>query len=95
MNTYADSKMRARTSTIKIGDIVLAQQRKYNKLSARFDPSPFRVVRMNGTVVAAHRNGKYISQNMSHFKVVDSEHEGEEPNDEEEDGDDLESSPNS
>lgn len=77
MKTYADSKMRARTSTIKIGDVVLARQQKY-KLSTRFDPSPFQVVRINGTMVTACRNGKYITRNVSHFKVVNSEFEGEE-----------------
>ena len=94
METYADMKMRAKTSTIKIGDVVLVRQRKRNKLSTQFDPSPFRVVRMNGTMVTACRNGKYITRNVSHFKVVDSKFEGEESDDEEDD-DDLESSPNS
>ena len=33
MKMYADTKARAKASTIKVGDIVLARQRKYNKLS--------------------------------------------------------------
>lgn len=45
-------------------------------------------------MVTAHCNGKYIAWNVSHFKVIDSEFEGEESGDEEDDND-LESSPNS
>ena len=36
MKTYADTKVRAKTSSINIGDTVLARQRKHNKLSIRF-----------------------------------------------------------
>ena len=75
--------MRAKISTIKVGDIVLARQRKHNKLSTRFDPVPFQVVRLNGTMVTACRNGKYITRNVSHFKVIDTEIQ--EDDDEEED----------
>ena len=58
---YADTKARAKTSTIKVGDVVLARQRKYNKLSTCVDPVPFQVVRLNGTMVTARHNGKYIT----------------------------------
>ena len=65
MKTYTDAKVRAKTFTTNIGDTVLAQQRKHNKLSTHFDPLPFRVVRMNGTMITACRNGKYITRNVS------------------------------
>ena len=94
MKTYADAKVRAKTSS-NIGDTVLARQRKHNKLSTRFDPLPFRVVHTNGTMIAARRNGKYITRNVSHFKVVDPVFQGEESNDEEEEDDNITSSPNS
>ena len=95
MKTYANAKVRAKTSTINIGDTVLARQRKHNKLSTRFDPLPFRVVRTNGTMITARRSGKYITRNVSHFKVVNPVFQGEESNDEEEEDDDTVSSPNS
>ena len=85
MKTYADAKVRAKTSTIKIGDTVLARQRKHNKFSTRFDPLPFRVVRMKGTMVTACHNGKYITRNVSHFKVVDPEFQGEDEGEEDDD----------
>ena len=92
MKMYADTKARAKTSTIKVGGIVLVRQRKHNKLSTRFDPIPFQVVRLNGTMVTAQRNGKYITRNVSHFKVINTERQGD---DDEEEEDDLVSIPNS
>ena len=87
---YADTKARAMTSTIKVGDIVLVRQRKHNKLSARFDPIPLQVVHLNEAMVTAPHNGKYITRNVSHFKVINTERQG----DDEEEEDDLLSSPN-
>ena len=95
MKAYANAMVGAKTSSINIGDTVLARQRKHNKLSTRFDPFPFRVVHTNGTMITACRNGKYITRNVSHFKVVDPVFQGEESNDEEEEDDDITSSPNS
>lgn len=96
MKMYADTRARAKTSTIKVGDIVLARQQKHNKLSTRFDPVPFQVVRLNGTMVTARRNNKYITRNVSHFKVMDTEIQGDDDDaEEEEEEDDLVSSPNS
>ena len=64
-------KSRAKPSQIGVNDLVLVKQRKQNKLSTPFDPSPFRVVRKKGTMITACRNGKYITRNTSHFKAID------------------------
>ena len=72
MKSYADKKSRAKVSDIKVGDIVLIRQRKQNKWSTKFDPSPFYVVRRKGTMITAIRNGKYVSRNVSYFKKIDS-----------------------
>ncbi len=71
MKEQADLKRRARPSQLKIDDTVLARQRKQNKLSTRFDPNPFQVVKKKGTMITTCRNGKYITRNISHFKVID------------------------
>ena len=71
MKEYADAKQRARPSQLKVGDTVLARQRKLNKFCTRFDPVPFKVVRKRGTMITASRNRKYITRNASHFKVID------------------------
>ena len=70
MKMYADVKRRAEPSQIEMEDLVLARQRKQNKLTTPYDPSPFRVVRKKGTMITAQRNGKYITRNASHFKVL-------------------------
>jgi len=51
MKAYADAKARAAPSEIAVGDLVLARQKKQNKLSTPFDPRPFRVIRKKGTMV--------------------------------------------
>ena len=71
MKKYADVKRRARPSQLKVGDTVLVRQRKQNKFCTRSDPVPFKVVRKRGTMITASRNGKYITRNASHFKVID------------------------
>ena len=58
----------AKGSDIKFGDIVLIRQRKQDKWSTKFDPSPFYVVRRKGTMITAIRNGKYVSCNISYFQ---------------------------
>ena len=72
MKAYADAKARAAPSKITVGDLVLARQKKQNKLSTPLDPRPFRVVRKKGTMVTACWNGKYITRNISHFKLSSS-----------------------
>ena len=85
MKRYADAKSRAKPSKIVVNDSVLVRQRKQNKLSTPFDPSPFHVVRKKGTMITACRNGKYITRNASHFKVVDMVHQEITDNDDDDD----------
>jgi len=51
-------------------DLVLVRQRKQNKFSTPYNPSPFRVVRKKGFMITAQLNGKYITRNAYHFKVL-------------------------
>ena len=50
---------------------MLVCQRKENKLSTCFDPSPFLVTSKRGTKINARQNRKYITHNTSHFKFID------------------------
>ena len=45
MKAHADRRVRAQVSDLKIGETVLLHQRKKNKFSTKFDPSPFQVTR--------------------------------------------------
>ena len=89
MKVYADEQGKAKVSDIRIGDVVLARQRKHNKLSTRFDPLPFCVVRIKGTMIIASRNGKYFTRNVSQFKIVDPSLQREKSTEEEEDNEDF------
>ena len=53
MKAHADK--RAQTSKMKVGDLVLVRQRKQNKLSTWYNPYPFFVTRIKGTMVTARR----------------------------------------
>ena len=55
MKENADKRSRAVVSNLEIGDCVLIRQRKCNKLSTRFDASPFQVVRKKGMMITAVR----------------------------------------
>ena len=97
MKENADRRARAKVSTVAVGDTVLVHQKKRNKFTTRFDPSPFEVARIKGTMVTAVRNEKYITRNISQFKKIPSllEELGEDEsdisdNDAEEDGPDEE-----
>ena len=70
MKEYADRKRKAKTSQFQLGDTVLIRQRRLNKLTTRFDPSPFYITRIKGTMITARRRGKYVTRNASHFKKI-------------------------
>ena len=59
MKQNADRRAHSKPSDIKVGETVLIRQRKKNKFTTKFDPSPFQVVRVRGTMVTAVRNEKY------------------------------------
>ena len=70
MKCNADKSRQAKTSNIQIGDTVLLRQKKMSKVMTKFDPHPFKVIRMKGTMISVTRNGKYVTRNASLFKPV-------------------------
>ena len=70
MKEQADKRAKAQEAEMAIGDTVLIRQKKRNKFTTRFDPSPYQVVEIKGTMVTAVRNEKYITRNVSHFKKI-------------------------
>lgn len=71
MKNYADTKRRAVTELkVEVGNKVLLRQRKKNKFTSKFDPNPFDVIRVKGTMVTARRNGKFVTRNVSFFKSI-------------------------
>ncbi|CAB3982993.1 Hypothetical predicted protein [Paramuricea clavata] len=70
MKEYADKRRRSETSEIKVGDTVLIQQPKANKLSTPFNPSPYKVVARKGSMVTAERGSHKVTRNVSFFKKI-------------------------
>ena len=70
MKVNADRSRQAKKSNIHIGDTVLLQQKNTSKLTTKFDPNPFKVVRIKGTMITVVRNEKYVTRNASLFKTL-------------------------
>ena len=60
MKMNADKFNHAKEHTILIGDTVLVRQQKKNKLSTRFDPEPYQVTRVKGTMVTLFNKEHFI-----------------------------------
>ena len=70
MKTYADRKRKTLPSRIEVGDNVLLKQKKESKFSTKYDPVPYTVVEMKGTMVIIVRNGKQLARNSSLLEKV-------------------------
>ena len=89
MKVHADRRNRAKDSELKVGDYVLMQAPKSNKLSMPFNPKPYQVVRINGSMVTARNAEHTVTRNVSFFEYLPTYKEPEEEeNDEEDDEED-------
>ena len=70
MREKGNRRSRAEERTVEIGDLVLVRQKRKNKFSTRFDPRPYRVVRVKGTMITACRDGHYVTRNISFYKKL-------------------------
>ena len=68
--TYFNKRFGARVSRIKVGDFVLVKQPKINKLTSKFDPKPYQVNTIKGTMITARRPNHQITRNVQHFKFL-------------------------
>ena len=66
----ADQRLHTKTSTLRIGDRVLVRQPRYNKLTSFYDPKPYQITRMKGSMVTATRDNHVITRNSSFFKKL-------------------------
>ena len=70
MKERADRRARCQMALVRIGDTVLVRQKKKDKFTTKFDPAPYKVTEVKGTMVTAVRNEKSITRNVSHFKPI-------------------------
>ena len=74
MKAYADRKRNVKETRIRMGDTVLVKvkQLHMNELSSIYDPVPYEVTSIKGSMVTATRNNKAITRNSSFFKRLPS-----------------------
>ena len=78
---------RAKKSKLKVGDYVIMQVPKSNKLSMLFNPKPYQVIDIKGDMVTVRNAEHTVTWNGSFFKYLpnDQKPEEEEQKDDEED----------
>ena len=67
---YADAKRHTKQSDMKIGDTVLAKQRRQNKLTPKYNPKPYIITNKKGSCITAKRGHDRIIRNSSFFKRI-------------------------
>ena len=67
---YADKRRNARESLIVVGDQVLLKQSKADVLTPAFDPRPFSVIGVKGSMITVKRGREIKSRNSSHCKLL-------------------------
>ncbi len=70
MKSNADRAKNAKKTKLCLGDTVLVRQKKKNKFSTRYDPSPYQVTSINGSMVTASRPGHSVTRNISFYKKI-------------------------
>ena len=68
MKANADFKLRTQHHSFKVNDTVLLKQKKVNKQTPLFDPKPFRIVEIKGTMITIERDGVRYARNSSLLK---------------------------
>ena len=70
MKEYADKRRNTRESLIVVGDQVLLKQSKADVLTPAFDPRPFSVIGVKGSMITVKRGREIKSRNSSHCKLL-------------------------
>ena len=69
---YADTRRRTKLRKFMMGETVLVRQEKRNKLSTPFEPIPYHVTRVKGSMITAQRttDNRTVTRNSSFFKSI-------------------------
>ncbi len=67
---YADERRGTAPHSIIPGDSVLVRQPKINKFLTPYNPNPYTVEKVNGSMVTARQGRKSITRNSSAFKNI-------------------------
>ena len=74
MKVYANTKRSTKPHDLHIGDSALVKQKRSNKASPPFEPIPYTIRDIKGSMVTASRSTdlKEVTRNSSHFKKLGS-----------------------
>ena len=72
MKAYADQNRQVKPNNLNAGDITPVKQRRLNKASPHFEPVPYTVLDVKGSMITARRatDQKEVTRNSSHFKKL-------------------------
>jgi hypothetical protein len=79
MRAEYDLRMHTRKSGLQVGSLVVAQRPITNKSVTPWDPNPYRVISIKGSMVTAQRPGHIITRNSSLFKRYTTDSDDDEP----------------
>jgi hypothetical protein len=61
----ANKYLHTKEVSLQVGDKVLVKQNQTNKTMTPFDPSPFEITAIKGTMITARNSNKTITRNIS------------------------------
>ena len=69
---YADSRRNAKQEKMKENDLVMVKQQRQNKMTSHFEPNPYKITQIKGSMITAKRvtDDKCITRNSSFFKKI-------------------------
>jgi hypothetical protein len=68
MKAAGDKRLRVKPVRFKVGDLVLVKQQRTNKSMSHFEPVPYRIKAIKGTMITAASKGRSTTRNVSFFK---------------------------
>ena len=68
LKTYYDKRFNTKESSINVGDYVLLRQKPKNKLSTKFNTSPYKLISKKGSCVIIEKDGITKMRNSSFLK---------------------------
>ena len=69
MKENAEKRLKESKENLNIGDVVLSKQNKIDKFSTPFNPKPYEIVDVKGTMITAKRGEKKITRNCNFNRV--------------------------
>ena len=70
MKGDAEKREQHESHTFNIGDTVLVKSERKNKLSTFYDPNPYEITAIKGSMITAERADHQITRNCSWFKNI-------------------------